>query len=86
MAPSIHATPHRLWSLKLSGVTTDIEVAPFVGVGTVFDHPGRGSTRDFRPVFGGAVRAVARPQVVGSIDMGVGQEGVAIFVDINYSF
>jgi hypothetical protein len=71
---------------KMAGVTTEIQVAPFAGVGTVFDSPGAGQFAYLRPVAGAAVRAVARPQVVGSIDVGYGQEGVALFMDINYSF
>jgi hypothetical protein len=37
-------------------------------------------------VFGTSLRAVAKPQVVGSLDFGVGREGLAVFMDINYSF
>ncbi len=39
-----------------------------------------------RPVVGSAFRAVCKPQVVGSVDVGVGREGVSVFTDINYSF
>ena len=70
----------------MAGVTTEFEVAPFTGVGEVFDNPERMAGRYARPVVGAAVRAVARPQVVGSIDVGVGQEGTSVFMDINYSF
>lgn len=72
--------------IKMAGVTTEFEAAPFVGAGTVFDHPGRLARRYIRPVVGFAGRAVAKPQVVGSIDIGVGREGAAVFIDINYSF
>lgn len=75
-----------IWSKSLAGVTTDFELAPFAGLGTAFAAPKRLSRGYIRPVVGGAVRAVARPQVVGSIDVGVGEEGAKIFVDINYSF
>ncbi len=75
-----------LWKIPLAGVTTEFEVAPFMGAGTVFDNPGRLAKRYMRPVFGIATRAVARPQVVGSIDFGYGQEGLAAFIDINYAF
>ncbi|MBI4371052.1 MAG: BamA/TamA family outer membrane protein [Elusimicrobia bacterium] len=71
---------------RTAGVTTEFQLAPFAGVGAVFDNPRIASTRFLRPVIGGAVRAVARPQVVGSMDFGVGREGLAIFMDINYSF
>ena len=76
----------KVFESKMGGVTTEFQLAPFVGAGTVFDNPGRAAARYVRPVVGGAVRAVAKPQVVGSIDVGVGREGVAVFMDINYSF
>jgi outer membrane protein assembly factor BamA len=71
---------------KMADIWTEFELAPFVGLGTVFDHPQAMAGRYARPVVGSAFRAVARPQVVGSVDVGVGQEGVAVFMDINYSF
>ncbi len=77
---------YTFYQVRMSGVTTEFELAPFVGVGTVFDTPGRMRSNYARPVYGAAIRAVARPQVVGSVDFGVGQEGLAAFMDINYSF
>lgn len=77
---------YTLHKIPLAGVVTEFEVAPFVGVGTVFHTPRLIKSRHFRPVYGVAVRAVAKPQVVGSIDFGIGQEGLAAFIDINYSF
>jgi len=75
-----------LWDVRLAGVTTEFELSPFAGLGTVFDNPQRLARKYVRPVLGAAVRAVAKPQVVGSIDFGAGQEGLAVFMDINYSF
>ncbi len=72
--------------IKLSGVTTQFEVAPFIGLGEAFDNPQKAAARYARPVYGTAFRAIARPQVVGSVDFGIGQEGLAVFMDINYSF
>ncbi|MBI5631008.1 MAG: BamA/TamA family outer membrane protein [Elusimicrobia bacterium] len=74
------------WSARMAGVKTEFELAPFTGLGSVFDNPGKMTRRHMRPVYGAAVRAVAKPQVVGSIDFGLGQEGLAVFMDINYSF
>ena len=71
---------------RMGGVTTEFQLAPFAGLGTVFDNPGAASAKFVRPVVGAGVRAVAKPQVVGSIDFGVGREGLAVFMDINYSF
>lgn len=76
----------QVFSARMAGVTTEFELAPFAGVGEVFGSPRRVARRYARPVFGGAFRAVARPQVVGSVDIGVGREGVKAFMDINYSF
>ncbi|MFA6030715.1 MAG: BamA/TamA family outer membrane protein [Elusimicrobiota bacterium] len=75
-----------VWKIPVAGVVTEYEFAPFMGLGTVFDTPGRMASRYARPVYGASVRAIARPQVVGSIDFGVGQEGLAVFMDINYPF
>jgi hypothetical protein len=79
---------HRMifYSEKMAGVTVDVEAAPFVGFGSVFNHLEHAVIRSMRPVYGIAMRAVARPQVVGSVDFGWGDEGMAAFVDINYSF
>ncbi len=75
-----------LYKAKMAGVTTEFQVAPFVGAGAVFDSPEKAHRRFVRPVFGSSLRAVAKPQVVGSLDFGVGREGLAVFMDINYSF
>ena len=76
----------KLYEAKTAGVTTEIQVAPFVGLGEVFDNPQVAAAKYVRPVVGSAIRAVARPQVVGSVDFGIGREGLSVFTDINYSF
>ncbi|MDE2293408.1 MAG: BamA/TamA family outer membrane protein, partial [Elusimicrobia bacterium] len=75
-----------LYKIPLAGVTTEFEVDPYFELGSVDSSPHRFASRYARPVVGAAVRAIARPQVVGSIDMGYGQEGAAVFMDINYSY
>jgi hypothetical protein len=74
------------YKTEVAGVTTELELTPFLGLGTVFSAPKRMTRRYMRPVYGVAVRAIVRPQVVGSIDVGTGQEGTKVFMDINYSF
>lgn len=76
----------KMFEKKVGGVTTEFQIAPFVGAGTVFDNPHRAAAKYVRPTVGAALRAVAKPQVVGSLDFGVGREGIAVFMDINYSF
>jgi hypothetical protein len=75
-----------VFDATVTDVTVEMEIAPFFGLGTVFSTPGRISSRYMRPAYGVAFRAVTRPQVVGSIDLGFGQEGPSVFMDINYSF
>ncbi|MFI5345028.1 MAG: BamA/TamA family outer membrane protein [Elusimicrobiota bacterium] len=76
----------KVFQARTAGVVTELQVAPFAGVGQAFDAPGRVAARYARPVVGTAFRAVCKPQVVGSVDVGVGREGVSVFTDINYSF
>ncbi len=76
----------KVYQARTAGVTTEIQLAPFIGVGEAFDTPNSAAAKYARPVFGAAVRAVARPQVVGSVDVGIGRDGVSVFTDINYSF
>jgi hypothetical protein len=37
-------------------------------------------------VVGIGVRGIARPSVVGYVDVGYGTEGIAVFTGINYPF
>lgn len=62
----------------------DIETTPFVDVGNVFS---RGSpARHLHKVAGIGFRGVARPFIVGYVDIGYGSEGLATFTGINYPF
>jgi len=76
----------RLMAMRVGGVTTSFWLDPFVAVGTVFPDPASMQAKYFRPVYGFALRAVGRPQIVGSADFGYGQEGLKIFLDINYAY
>jgi outer membrane protein assembly factor BamA len=75
-----------LSSQELMGVFTNFEVAPFVDMGTVFPTVLDIQRKNFRPVYGAAFRAAVKPNVVGDVEVGVGKEGPAVFVDINYPF
>jgi hypothetical protein len=76
----------RVYARKISGITASFWVDPFVEVGTVFRSPELMQSKYLHPDAGIALRAVGRPQVVGSADFAYGQEGLKIFLDINYSF
>jgi hypothetical protein len=62
----------------------DIEATPFIDVGDVFS--GRSPARHLHKVIGVGFRGIARPFIVGYVDIGYGTEGVATFTGINYPF
>jgi surface antigen Omp85-like protein len=69
-------------------VTTklDIEVAPFVDFGRVFARSNTNPLFHVHPVVGVGFRGIARPFVVGYVDIGFGSEGPAVFTGLNYPF
>ncbi len=76
----------RVWSRELFGVNAELELAPFFDVGQVF-----ASSRDLpfdnlHPVGGLGFRGVVRPQVVGFVDVGIGEEGPTVFTGLEYPF
>jgi hypothetical protein len=71
--------------LRMLGVDFDVEVAPFVALGQVFEDEAD-ALSDLQPIGGIGFRAVVRPQVVGKVDIGYGGEGMNIFVSLNYPF
>ena len=77
---------HVLTSFPVMGVQTNFEVAAFFDLGTVFPTLPQMEYKYLYPVLGGAFRAAVKPNVVGDVEVGVGREGPAVFVDINYPF
>jgi outer membrane protein assembly factor BamA len=64
----------------------EIEVAPFVDVGDVFHDATSFPIQALHKVVGVGFRAIARPSVVGYVDVGYGSDGAAVFTGINYPF
>ena len=64
----------------------EIEIAPFVDVGDVFSNPEDFPVKALHKVAGVGFRGIARPSVVGYVDVGYGSEGAAVFTGINYPF
>ncbi len=64
----------------------EIELAPFVDVGRVFDRTSTLPFEQLHKVYGVGFRGLARPYVVGFVDIGYGSEGAAVFTGINYPF
>jgi hypothetical protein len=64
----------------------EIELTPFVDVGRVFSSSSTFPMSQLHSVAGIGVRGLARPFVVGYVDFGYGNEGLAVFTGINYPF
>ncbi len=65
---------------------TELELAPFVDVGTVFSTPSRLRMDNLRTGYGMAFRIVIRPQIVGTADLAFGKEGPNGIVKVGYPF
>jgi hypothetical protein len=77
---------HHAFSFDAAASHVDIEVAPFLDMGEVSSHTGADPLSGLHKVVGIGVRGIARPSVVGYVDIGYGSEGLAIFTGINYPF
>jgi hypothetical protein len=76
----------KVYSFDATSTFVDVELTPFIDVGRVY---GRTSTLPFdqlHHVYGVGFRGIARPFVVGYVDIGYGSEGVAAFTGLNYPF
>jgi hypothetical protein len=76
----------KVYSFDATSTFVDVELTPFIDVGRVY---GRSSTLPFdqlHHVYGVGFRGIARPFVVGYVDIGYGSEGVAAFTGLNYPF
>ena len=77
---------HRLFSFNAVSTRVDIEIAPFVDAGRVFADSGTLPLQHLHSVGGVGFRGIARPFVVGYVDVGYGTEGTAVFTGIYYPF
>lgn len=76
----------RLGRLNLFDVDAELEAAPFLDAGTVMRDIWYIRRRNFKYNPGIGFRGIVRPNIVGRVDMGVGQEGIAIFAGLGYPF
>lgn len=72
--------------INAMGTFINLEVTPFVDAGEVFAHSGGLPVNHLHKVTGIGFRGIANPFVVGYVDLGYGNEGVAAFTGINYPF
>lgn len=76
----------RLFAFDASGRPVSFWVDPFAGAGFVAPEFVYAHGKRIKPFVGTALRAVVRPQVVGSADFAVAAEGLKVFLDLNYAF
>lgn len=76
----------RVYTLSAFNVNVDFEIAPFYEFGTVFHEWNRFYVPDLHHVWGVGFRSIVKPNVVGVIDLGFGDEGSALYVGIDYAF
>lgn len=75
----------RLLSLRVFGVTAEVQVAPFIDIGSVFSQVQQLRNRvEVTPGVG--LRGLVAPSVVGHLEIGVSREGPAIYVGLDYPF
>jgi hypothetical protein len=77
---------HVVATFQAVATQVEIELAPFVDVGRVFDQTSTLPFEQLHKVYGVGFRGLARPYVVGFVDVGYGSEGAAVFTGINYPF
>lgn len=73
-------------SLNAASSHIDLELTPFMDAGRVFGRPSTDPLSQLHYVGGLGIRGVARPYVVGYVDIGEGGEGPAAFTGVNYPF
>jgi len=74
------------YSFSAAGSLTEFQVAPFFEAGEVAPAPHAMQARLVQLVEGVAFRAVVKPTVVGKVEIGLGREGLGLFVGIDYPF
>jgi outer membrane protein assembly factor BamA len=77
---------HQVFSFGALSSRVDIEVTPFVDAGRVFADSSTFPLAHVHAIGGVGFRGIARPFVVGYVDVGYGSEGAAVFTGINYPF
>jgi outer membrane protein assembly factor BamA len=77
---------HVVATFQAVATQVEIELAPFIDAGRVFDQTSTLPFEQLHKVYGLGFRGLARPYVVGFVDIGYGSEGAAVFTGINYPF
>lgn len=76
----------QLFHLRILGTVTEVEVAPFLDLGKVTNTFRYRAFAEYEVNPGIGFRAIARPNVVGRVDLATGNEGRAIFAGLDFPF
>ena len=76
----------KLLTFGATSTTVDVQITPFIDVGRVFSRTSTNPLDQLHRVYGVGFRGIARPFVVGYVDLGYGSEGIAAFTGLNYPF
>jgi outer membrane protein assembly factor BamA len=76
----------KVLSFDATSTYIDVEMTPFIDVGRVFSQTSTFPLAQLHRVYGVGFRGIARPFVVGYVDIGYGTEGIAAFTGLNYPF
>jgi hypothetical protein len=76
----------KVLTFDTTSTNIDVELTPFIDVGRVFARTSTFPLDQIHRVYGLGFRGIARPFVVGYVDIGYGSEGIAAFTGLNYPF
>ena len=76
----------KVHTFDTTSTSIDLEITPFIDVARVFARASSLPFDQLHKVLGVGFRGIARPFVVGYVDIGYGSEGVAAFTGLNYPF
>ena len=71
---------------NIMGTMAELEIAPFIDLGTVFDTFGKDTFSNWQLTPGIGFRGIAKPNVAARVDIGFGTEGAAIFAGLDFPF
>jgi outer membrane protein assembly factor BamA len=76
----------QLFHLRVFGTVAEVEMAPFLDVGKVTNTFRYRAFSGYEANPGVGFRAIARPNVVGRVDVATGNEGKAVFAGLDFPF
>jgi outer membrane protein assembly factor BamA len=76
----------QLFHLRLFGTVAEIETAPFLDIGKVLSNFRYRTLAQYEFNPGIGFRAIARPNVVGRVDVATSKDGNAVFAGLDFPF